>query len=92
MAQIEGMLNEHIVATALFYIDSENVTESHLSFRMATETDQRELQDQCGQDAFRYYERLYGNWLGGGSDTDTIQVYGSVKTPQGRFLAFPNVL
>ncbi|KAL2271985.1 hypothetical protein VTJ83DRAFT_1356 [Remersonia thermophila] len=87
---VEGMVNEHIVATALYYIDSENITDSHLSFRMATAKEQEELQDQVGQDMYRLYERLYGTALGL-VDVETVQVYGSVATPQGRFLAFPNV-
>lgn len=30
---IEGALNEHICATALYYYDEENINESHLGFR-----------------------------------------------------------
>ncbi|PNP56335.1 hypothetical protein FNYG_15370 [Fusarium nygamai] len=30
---VEGQLNEHICATALFYYDSDNITEPRLSFR-----------------------------------------------------------
>jgi hypothetical protein len=30
---VEGALNEHICATALFYYDQENITDSHLAFR-----------------------------------------------------------
>lgn len=30
---IEGMLNEHICATSLYYYDVENITDSHLTFR-----------------------------------------------------------
>ncbi|RSM02181.1 hypothetical protein CDV31_011025 [Fusarium ambrosium] len=33
---LEGQMNEKICATALYYIDSENVTPSHLSFRRQT--------------------------------------------------------
>ncbi|KAL1840395.1 hypothetical protein VTJ49DRAFT_521 [Mycothermus thermophilus] len=87
---IEGMMNEHIVATALYYIDSENITDSHLSFRMATNPEQEELQGQVGQDLYELYERLCGTRLGS-NKTETVQVYGSVATSQGRFLAFPNV-
>ncbi|KAI9804079.1 MAG: hypothetical protein M1825_001480 [Sarcosagium campestre] len=34
---VEGQLNEHICATALYYYDSENITTSHLSFRKLVE-------------------------------------------------------
>jgi hypothetical protein len=33
---VEGLMNEHICATALYYLDSENITPSSLSFRMQT--------------------------------------------------------
>ena len=35
--QIEGQLNEHICASALYYYDSENVTENSLAFRQRVE-------------------------------------------------------
>ncbi len=84
-------MNEHIVATALYYLDSENVTPSQLSFRMATSPSQDDLQEQVGQDLYRAYEYIYGTRLGF-NDSETVQTYGSVNTPEGRLLAFPNVL
>ncbi len=86
-------MNEHIVATALYYLDSENVTPSKLSFRMATSYEQDELQEQVGQDLYHGYEQIYATRLGlDGEDSATVQTYGSVETPEGRLLAFPNVL
>lgn len=58
--QIEGQMNERICATALYYLDRENVTPSHLSFRMNTSTEQEELQALVGQDAYSWLENLYG--------------------------------
>lgn len=83
-------MNERICATALFYLDSENVTDSHLSFRMQTNS---YLQDDIstGQDQYNYLERVYGTGMGC-SDAACLQTFGDVKTPQGRLLAFPNVL
>ncbi|KAL7930104.1 hypothetical protein V8C35DRAFT_324538 [Trichoderma chlorosporum] len=85
---VEGQMNERICATALFYVDSENVTDSHLSFRMQTDS---YLYDDfsVGQDNYNYLERIYGTGLGNGGSC--IQNYGDVKTSQGRVLAFPNV-
>jgi hypothetical protein len=37
---VEGALNEHICATALYYYDQANVTESHLAFRQSVDTDE----------------------------------------------------
>ncbi len=47
---IEGMMNEHIVATALYYLDSHNVTDSHLEFRALASDYQRDW--NVGQDAY----------------------------------------
>ena len=89
--QIEGQLNERICATALYYLDSENVTPSHLSFRTHTSSYQDDLQSLVGQDAYSWLENLYGTSFGY-NGSECIQYYGSVDTRQGRLLAFPNVL
>ncbi|RFU79345.1 hypothetical protein TARUN_2881 [Trichoderma arundinaceum] len=85
---VEGQANEKICATALFYLDSENVTDSYLSFRVSTRDDLEEVMDH-GQDQYNYLERVYGTSLGDGGSC--LQNFGDVKTPQGRLLAFPNV-
>lgn len=87
---IEGLLNEKICATALYYVDSENVTDSSLSFRMHTSYEQDELQNDVGQDSYHWLECNYGTNLAGFNGS-CIQNYGSVNTPEGRLLAFPNV-
>ncbi|KAK4239579.1 hypothetical protein C8A03DRAFT_14026 [Achaetomium macrosporum] len=91
---IEGQMNEHIVATALYYLDSENITPTHLSFRMITDGRSEELEDlqmSIGQDMYHAYERIWGTGLGWASNNEAIQHYGSVETREGRLLAFPNV-
>ncbi|KAH8890666.1 hypothetical protein GQ53DRAFT_747386 [Thozetella sp. PMI_491] len=89
---IEGMMNEQICATALYYLDSENVTTSQLAFRMQTSYDQWDLQIKAGQDAYNWLERVHGTALGpaGGLTDSCLQNYGSVETRQGRLLVFPN--
>lgn len=86
-------MSEKIAATALYYFDSENVTPSRLSFRMQTSS---YLNDdiKASQDGYNYLERVYGTDLGaqGGFARSCIQSYGDVGTPEGRLLAFPNVL
>jgi hypothetical protein len=87
---VEGQMNEHIVGTALYYLDSENITESHLEFR--TNTSSYESEDYpVGQDAYHWMESVFGANLGSGSGSPCVQRYGSVTTPQGRLLCFPNV-
>ena len=88
----QGQLNENICATALYYLDSENITDSSLSFQMQTSaylTDENEF--SVGQDAYHWMESLYCTFLGsmGGA---CIQKYGTVQTKAKRLLAFPNVL
>ncbi|KAH8897403.1 hypothetical protein GQ53DRAFT_887855 [Thozetella sp. PMI_491] len=85
---VEGQMNEHIVATALYYLDSENITPSTLSFRMQTSASLGE-EIQVDQGNFRWLEKVHGTGLGYGSAC--LQNYGSVETREGRLLAFPNV-
>ncbi|GAA3498137.1 hypothetical protein GCM10019016_052400 [Streptomyces prasinosporus] len=80
---VEGMLNERIVSTCLFYWDSENITESRLSFRTAVDDPEDYQQDDnTGMREVFGLER----------DAPLNQVLGSAATPEGRCLAFPNGL
>ncbi|KAF5873308.1 uncharacterized protein Bfra_008589 [Botrytis fragariae] len=86
---IEGQMNEHIAGTALYYLDSENITSNDLSFRM--QTPEENYDDLgTGQDSYSWLEQVFGTNLGQGK-SPCLQNYGSVKTRQGRLLAFPNV-
>ncbi|WP_314616599.1 DUF4246 domain-containing protein [Streptomyces stackebrandtii] len=79
---VEGMLNERIVSTGIYYWDSENITESRLSFRAALDDPYYEQNDDNG------LRDVYGL-----EDEDALnQMLGSASTPAGRCLAFPNVL
>ncbi|MET9497828.1 DUF4246 domain-containing protein [Streptomyces sp. NPDC006552] len=79
---VEGMLNERIVSTGIYYWDSENITESRLSFRTALDDPEYEQNDDDG------LREVYGL-----EDEDALnQTLGSAVTPAGRCLAFPNVL
>lgn len=84
-------MNERICATALYYVDCENVTQSRLNFRMKTSPDTRHSQPyRVGQDSYKWLEAVYGTDLGHGAPC--LQNYGSIETLEGRLLAFPNVL
>ncbi|WP_314252139.1 DUF4246 domain-containing protein [Streptomyces sp. DSM 40907] len=79
---VEGMLNERIVSTGIYYWDSENITESQLSFRAALDDPDYEQNDDDG------LREVYGL-----EDEDALnQMLGSASTPAGRCLAFPNIL
>ncbi|MFI1379707.1 DUF4246 domain-containing protein [Embleya sp. NPDC020886] len=79
---VEGMMNERIVSTGIYYWDSENITESRLSFRAALDDPNYEQNDDNG------LRDIYGL-----EDEDALNlVLGSTSTPAGRCLAFPNIL
>lgn len=79
---VEGMVNERIVSTGIYYWDCENTTESTLSFRTALDYPDYEQNDDDG------LRDVYGL-----EDEDALnQLLGSVSTSEGRCLAFPNIL
>jgi hypothetical protein len=84
---VEGQLNEHIVATALYYYDNENIRESHLAFRQQSAPDDA---DNMG-----YPQSVHG-WLedifGCEQDGPAVQEVGTVLCSEGRLLTFPNIL
>lgn len=79
---VEGMLNERIVSTGIYYWDSENITESRLGFRAAVNPPGYEQNDP---DAVR---DIYGLV----DEVALNQVLGAAETRAGRALAFPNIL
>ncbi|EFX00262.1 duf1665 domain containing protein [Grosmannia clavigera kw1407] len=83
---VEGTASECICATAIYYYDEENITESRLSFRQ--EVDEENMSYIPAQGAYRSLEKYFGVV----ADGNTVQELGSVVTREGRLLAFPNVL
>lgn len=101
---VDGQLNERIVATALYFVDCENVTTGNVSYRMQTDAslycsigDDSYCDDirsdfpenWCEPDEVRYFEQIYGTNLRRGT---AIQNFGNVQIPKGRLLVFPSVL
>ncbi len=78
---VEGMLNERIVATALYYYDCDNVEPPVLEFRTAVTDPDYEQNDGEGVEA------VYGLEDG----KPLVQGLGSIRTTPGRCLVFPNV-
>ncbi|KAK3074200.1 hypothetical protein LTR53_003543 [Teratosphaeriaceae sp. CCFEE 6253] len=58
-SHVEGALNEHICATALFYYDSDNITDSYLEFRQYVETE--DISVRQAQDEYEAAEQMFGN-------------------------------
>lgn len=84
---IEGLQNEHICATALYYYDNDNITDSHLAFR--TCANQEDLMMELNYEQEDRYS--IGRTFKIDPAGDTLQDLGSVLTREDRLLAFPNV-
>ncbi|KAJ6632478.1 hypothetical protein B0H10DRAFT_1977475 [Mycena sp. CBHHK59/15] len=79
---VEGMVNESIVASGIYYYDEENITESTLSFRVATGQP-----GYHGQDDSTCMKILYGI----SRDDICVQDIGAMVTKAGRALSWPNL-
>ncbi|KIO30483.1 hypothetical protein M407DRAFT_20541 [Tulasnella calospora MUT 4182] len=103
---VEGMANERIVSSGVYYYDSENITESELEFRRAVscedlyieEEDELGLMRVWGLREFvllilpvRLQLRSDKNHRSGYSGGPANQRVGATPTPAGRCLAFPNI-
>ncbi|KAF9014469.1 hypothetical protein BDZ89DRAFT_1076594 [Hymenopellis radicata] len=79
---VEGMLNEEIVATFIYYYDEDNIGESRLAFRTSVVEPLYHGQEdeEC---TYLIYGLARGHPL--------VQELGDVRTCQGRCIAFPNV-
>ncbi|TWU79166.1 hypothetical protein ED733_008872 [Metarhizium rileyi] len=87
---IEGQLNEHICATALFYYDNENITESRLAFRTKANREELDTDLSYQQSDYRSIARTFAIDPRPGHDS-TVQEMGSVLTRSGRAVFFPNL-
>lgn len=79
---VEGVAEEHIIASGIYYLYSRNITESRLAFRCAVEEPRYEQNDTTG------VLDIYGLE----NEKALNQNLGSVETIEGRCIAFPNVL
>ncbi|OJJ73122.1 hypothetical protein ASPBRDRAFT_53352 [Aspergillus brasiliensis CBS 101740] len=88
---VDGMLNEHIVATAHFCYSSENITESRISYQ---QNDQLRLYGHQPDPLCIY--KLYGMppcpAVGEEPKALNLQTLGSVAVTHGRLLAWSNTL
>ena len=81
---VEGGLNELICALAIYYLDQDNVSDSHLAFRQALDAQTlSRVPEQGHWDSLEAYMGIeqYG---------PAVQEIGSVLTRERRLLAFPN--
>ncbi|KAG6827058.1 hypothetical protein H0H87_005682, partial [Tephrocybe sp. NHM501043] len=83
---VEGQLNEHICASAIYYYDNHNITNSRLAFRQMSSEDTVDISYE--QEDHDWLTEVFGCEQGGSS----VQNVGAVDTPEGRLLTWPNVL
>jgi hypothetical protein len=83
---VEGTLNEMICASAIYYYDQDNITDSHLAFRQALDIEEVSLIPEQNE-----YHSLE-SYLGIEQDGPSVQNLGQVLTREGRLLVFPNCL
>jgi len=79
--------NDAICATAIYYLSSSNITPSSLAFRQQSEPEAiSEVSYEQGQ--HEWLTAVFGltNW------GNSVQNIGSVQTPEGRLITFPNIL
>ncbi|KAJ7688951.1 hypothetical protein B0H17DRAFT_1331910 [Mycena rosella] len=79
---VEGMVNESIAASGIYYYDEENITESKLAFRFPIGEP-----EYHGQYDGECIQMLYGM----ARDSDCIQEIGAMVTKAGRALSWPNL-
>lgn len=84
---IEGQHNERICATALYYYDCENVTDSYLSLRNQGDTGEWHVDLGYNQHDHESIRRVFSIDPAG----PTLQTVGRVLTREGRLLTFPNL-
>ncbi|PYH88705.1 hypothetical protein BO71DRAFT_364855 [Aspergillus ellipticus CBS 707.79] len=88
---IEGQLNERICATALYYYDSQNITESRLAFRQRA-SQWCDVSYPQSQHEFLQAVYGFGPEVSGWGDTQITQDLGSVVCREGRMITFPNTV
>ncbi len=100
--QLAGQANEQICGTAIYCLDSQNISKPILAFRTQTDTEGFDFMSYHSSSTdrdfyigqclgYRWLEQIYGTSLFGG-DNSCVQSYGNVEMRTGRLLAFPNSL
>lgn len=78
---VEGMANENIVATGIYYYDTENIVDSRLMFRIQIKEPKYEQSDDRGT------EHLYDVM----NEDALVQYLDGITTQQDRCVVFPNI-
>lgn len=84
--------NERICATAIYYYDSENITESTLAFRQRSEDYFEDVMYEQESHEFLHAVYGFGPEVDSRDNTNVTQNLGRVVCREGRLLTFPNVV
>lgn len=84
---VEGMANEKIVATGLYYYACSNITESRLAFRAQVGTDAESMDMPYQHDDNRGWRHAYGF----AGEEPLNQEMGSIVAKEGKCVVFPNI-
>ncbi|KAM0253647.1 hypothetical protein ACHAQJ_007159 [Trichoderma viride] len=87
---VDGHMNERICASALYCIDSENITPRNVHFRMQTSYDIDHKYPRVSNYTRTWLESTHGTSLMN-MTAPCLQIYGTVQMRGGRLMAFPNV-
>jgi hypothetical protein len=89
---LEGMQNEHIAATAIYYYDVHNTKTARISFRQDATLEDYDLKYE--QDDHEPLAKLFGieTCCGQVTGSPPVQIIGSIQTLDRRLVAFPNTL
>jgi hypothetical protein len=94
-------LNEHIVATAMYFFDVENTTETRISFRQRTYAGEEDYNYNRGNGALQPsefevdvvdIEAMLGFKPTHSCSIPPMQEVGSISAPQGRLITWPSTL
>ncbi|KAF8634503.1 hypothetical protein AX17_004200 [Amanita inopinata Kibby_2008] len=85
--QVDGRLNDHICATAVYVYDSLNVTAASIAFRQQVDVDAMDEMDHEHSD-HQWFEDIFGCENG----EPAVQCVGSVETREGRLITYPNTI
>ncbi|OBT68196.1 hypothetical protein VE03_02361 [Pseudogymnoascus sp. 23342-1-I1] len=87
---IDGMLNEHIVATSIYLYDESNVTDAKITFRQEVWTQPKCY--GCYSEDNNAFAEVFGLDARQYEDGPSMQELGSVPMRKGRLLTWPNTM
>ncbi|EJD02430.1 uncharacterized protein FOMMEDRAFT_29447 [Fomitiporia mediterranea MF3/22] len=88
---IEGMGNERIVSSGIYYYEQENITGSELAFRIAVDEPEPATKIQADTYDYHAHYKTWGMIMDYDDSTNLTNVVGATPTVEGRCLAFPNI-